>query len=146
MSVSRCLSSHPVRFLPIFPVCLLLVQWCGAGVQLIFAIVAVGRWFTQFRSPLVVNAGMLMGPLGLLVSAVGLSDRTKMVSPDGVFEVAALWYYTGVFFWFVLQPLILWAILTNPRGDPKASLAGIFLVRFQEVAWYPHTLHHCPTC
>ena len=103
--------------------------------QLIFAIVAVGRWFTQFRSPLVVNAGMLVPALGLMVSSIGMDDRTKMVSPDGVFEVAALWYYTGVFFWFVLQPLILWAILTNPRGDPKASLAVVIYMVPVESLW-----------
>jgi hypothetical protein len=58
-----------------------------------------------------------------------------MVSPDGVFEVAALWYYTGVFFWFVLQPLILWAILTNPRGDPKARLAVVIYMVPVESLW-----------
>ncbi len=62
---------------------------------------------------------MFISPVGMLVSAIGLSDRGAMVTPQGVFEAAALWYYTGVFFWFVLQPVILNAVMTNSRGDPR---------------------------
>jgi hypothetical protein len=66
-----------------------------------------------------VSPAMLIPPLGCLVSSIGLSNREAMTTGDAVFEVAALWYYTGIFFWFVLQPATLWAVITNPRGDPK---------------------------
>ncbi len=69
------------------------------------------------------SPNMMIGPLGLLVAAIALSDRTAMTSPDGVFESAALWYYPGMFFWFVLQPVVLHALITNPRGDPKVMPA-----------------------
>ena len=144
-------------------------QWCGAGTQLAFAVVMVGRWFTNFRyvanhvgllstgpgAPLAtfssrgsgsdgsLNVGfesvpdgccgvrsvnmlspcVLVPPLGLLISSIALSNREYMTTGDAAFEVAALWYYPGVFFWFVIQPVALFVLITNARGDPKVRPA-----------------------
>jgi hypothetical protein len=43
------------------------------------------------------------------------------VCAAGHFEVAALWYYPGVLFWFIGQAIVLHAQMTNAHGDPKVS-------------------------
>ena len=65
------------------------------------------------------SPSILIPPLGMLISSIALSNRGYITTGDATFEVAALWYYPGVFFWFVIQPLALFAVITNARGDPK---------------------------
>jgi len=116
--------------------------WCCAGVQLAFTIASVGRFFSNFRSLSVINAGLMVGPLGLLVSSMGLSDLTDpnwtMVSPDGTYEAAALWYYPGAFFWFVLQPWCCWRPSPTPAATPRrTTLTGCTWLRRLCSVWRP---------